>query len=745
MPFSVRSAANTFQWMMDRVLSGLPHVFVYLDDILVASYTLEDHVKDLKAVLERLREFDLIINPDKCLFCRESVEFLGHTVDGSGISPLQKHTDAIAAFATPSSKLELQRFLGLLNFYRQFLPGVANLLKPLTDALRGPARAELVWTPDCDSAFSAAKSCLTTKMQLAHPNPAAALSVAVDASSSHVGAALQQSAGPGRFLPLAFFSRKLSTAQCKYSTFDRELLAAFSAVRHWRDLLEGRPFQLFTDHKPLPAALKRVSQPWSARQQRQLSYLSEFNMEFVHLPGKQNVVADAMSRPPTSSSMPPLSTVCTTSLADGVDFRRMAVLQTSCPEVARLASSPALRVEKTTFSGFSLLCDISTGLPRPLVPSSMREEVFRAVHNLAHPGRRATSRMISSRFVWRGLARDVRLWASLCVSCQRGKVSTHTSAPIQRVPVPEVPFSAINVDVVGPLPVSNSMRYLLTVVDRTTRWPEAFPVSDMTTTKLAAAFVEGWVARFGVPAVLTSDRGAQFTSGFWAELCRLLGADHNTTTAYRPQANGLVERFHRRLKEALRARLAGVDWVAHLPWVMLGVRTAPREDSATSPAQHAFGTSLLVPGQLLHPDGPPQDVHRHMAGLPPLPTRHNRAAPSRGLSSLQDAEFVFIRDDRPNRPALAPLYSGPFRVLERTDSFFVVQYGDKSERVNLHRLKPALLPAGTEPAVPAKRGRPPRSSSPAARTPRGRPPRSAPPTRVGPARAAKKSVRFSLK
>ena len=260
-----------------------------------------------------------------------------------------------------------------------------------------------------------------------------------------------------------------------------------------------------------------------------------------------------------------------------------------------------------------------------------------------------------------------------------------------------------------------------------------------------SAFVEGWVARFGVPAVLTSDRGAQFTSGFWAELCRLLGADHNTTTAYRPQANGLVERFHRRLKEALRARLAGVDWVAHLPWVMLGVRTAPREDSATSPAQHAFGTSLLVPGQLLHPDGPPQDVHRHMAGLPPLPTRHNRAAPSRGLSSLQDAEFVFIRDDRPNRPALAPLYSGPFRVLERTDSFFVVQYGDKSERVNLHRLKPALLPAGTEPAVPAKRGRPPRSSSPAARTPRGRPPRSAPPTRVGPARAAKKSVRFSLK
>ena len=128
-------------------------------------------------------------------------------------------------------------------------------------------------------------------------------------------------------------------------------------------------------------------------------------------------------------------------------------------------------------------------------------------------------------------------------------------------------------------------------------------MADISTSTLAAAFINGWVSRFGVPAVLTSDRGAQFTSAFWAEMCQLLGIKHQLTTAYRPQANGLVERFHRRLKESLRARLAGSDWINHLHWVLLGMRTTPREDSGTSPAQHALGTPLLVPGQLLQTEG----------------------------------------------------------------------------------------------------------------------------------------------
>ena len=169
----------------------------------------------------------------------------------------------------------------MLNFYRRFLPGVAAVLKPLTDATSG--RGRLDWTPAMRSAFVSAKSSLVAAVPLHHPVPSAHLSLATDASDTHVGAVLQQKVR-GHWQPLAFFSKKLSPTESRYSTFDRELLAVFLSVRHFRFFLEGRPFTLFTDHKPLVSAMFKSSPPWSARQQRQLSFISEFTTSLVHLP-----------------------------------------------------------------------------------------------------------------------------------------------------------------------------------------------------------------------------------------------------------------------------------------------------------------------------------------------------------------------------------------------------------------------------------------------------------------------------
>ena len=136
----------------------------------------------------------------------------------------------------------------------------------------------------------------------------------------------------------------------------------------------------------------------------------------------------------------------------------------------------------------------------------------------------------------------------------------------------------VHMDLVGPLPVSSdSFSYILTMIDRTTRWLEAVPLKEMTASMCSAAFMSSWVARFGVPATLTSDRGKQFSSATWQQLCSRLGIQHIMTTSYHPQANGMVERVHRQLKDALRAREAGADWPDHLPWVLLGLRAAPKE------------------------------------------------------------------------------------------------------------------------------------------------------------------------
>jgi len=364
-----------------------------------------------------------------------------------------------------------------------------------------------------------------------------------------------------------------------------------------------------------------------------------------------------------------------------------------------------------------LWCDLSTGAPRPLVPVVFRYAVFLALHGIAHPGTRATRRMISARFVWEKMSSDLALWSRQCLRCQRGKVLKHHRPVPVPIPVPVRRFSHIHVDLVGPLPRSGGYSYLFTIIDRTTRWPEAIPLSSTTASDCAVALLHGWVSRFGVPEVMTSDRGPQFTSQVWSALSSLLNLRLAPTTAYHPQANGLVERFHRRLKEALRARLASSSWILHLPWVLLGLRSAPREDSNTSAAGAVYGAELCLPGQFLQVPEPPSDeflsqFQRVLSGSSPPPPRHNLSPPAPGSPAVHKAlgsvEFVFVRRDGP-RASLEPCYDGPYKVISRSNSYFKLQVGASEDTVSIHRLKPAFLPAGSGPAAPPRRGRPPRA------------------------------------
>ena len=252
---------------MNQILGDLPYCFVYVDDILVFSKDLTSHVQHLQDVLLLCREYGLTIGLLKCQFAVKEIEVLGHHLTTSGCSPLSKHSAAISAFPQPTDKPSLQRFLGMVNFYRKFICSAARVLAPLTDALKGPGKT-ISWTPLMSSAFSKAKQLLSSIPELVHPQCNAPISLAVDASDSHIGAVLQQQLRDGSWSPLAFFSKKLSDAEKKYSAFDRELLAAFSSVPHFRFMLEGRDFTILTDHKPLTHALFRTSPPWSARQQR---------------------------------------------------------------------------------------------------------------------------------------------------------------------------------------------------------------------------------------------------------------------------------------------------------------------------------------------------------------------------------------------------------------------------------------------------------------------------------------------
>ena len=296
MPFGLKNAAQAFQHLMDTACRGLSFVFVYLDDILIFSQSQEEHEAHPRQLFGRLQEHGLVISLSKCQFGVDEIDFLDHHVNQQGVFPLPDKVNAIRSFPRPTAVKQLQEYFGMVNFYHRFVPSAAALMQPLYKAIDMKHKL-LVWTSELDTEFRQYKEALTKATMLVHPGHEASLSLTVDASDVAVGVVLEQLID-GVWNPLAFFRRQIRPPECKYSSFDRELLALYLAVRHFRYFLEARSFIAYTDHKPLTLAFAKVSDPWSPQQQRHLAYISEFTTDVRHIAGKDNNVADALSRTP---------------------------------------------------------------------------------------------------------------------------------------------------------------------------------------------------------------------------------------------------------------------------------------------------------------------------------------------------------------------------------------------------------------------------------------------------------------
>ncbi|MEE3023034.1 MAG: reverse transcriptase family protein, partial [SAR324 cluster bacterium] len=280
---------------MDQILGDVPHTFVYLDDILIASSTMEEHIQDLERVFKILNDNGLVINRKKCILGKPKVEFLGHEVDSQGIRPLKEKVEAILAVKPPTSIKELQRFHGMINYYRQFVRSAAHHMSHLFDALAGKPK-KLDWDEKKQYSFESIKQALANSTLLHHPDPSLPLAVTTDASDVAIGGVIEQR-GPEGWEPLAFFSKKLSKGQAAWCPYDRELMAAHQGIRHFKHMVEGRAFTLYTDHQSLvPSLFKKTDAPTS-RQTNQLSEIAEYTTDIRYLEGKSNFVADALSRP----------------------------------------------------------------------------------------------------------------------------------------------------------------------------------------------------------------------------------------------------------------------------------------------------------------------------------------------------------------------------------------------------------------------------------------------------------------
>ncbi|GFU90579.1 retrovirus-related Pol polyprotein from transposon opus [Trichonephila clavipes] len=408
MSFGLRNAPSTFQRFITEVLYGLDFVFPYLDDVLVASSTEEEHSEHLKMVFERFQQYGLRINVSKSVMGAAQVEYLGFLITAEGSRPLPE----------------------------KYLKDAAKTQAPLHELLKGAKkkdRRKVHWTDDTRRSFEKCKTDLAEAALLSFQD--LDYPITLHRCIRFCCGCSTPAIRKRELKPIAFYSKKLNETQTRYSTYDRELLGIYLSVKHFKHLLEGNDFVIYTDHKPLTFAFKQKNEKASPRQQRQLQYISEFSCNIQHVLGKDNVVADALSRINSISE---------------INFEEIAEEQTTDEELQKLLHNNSLKFKPSTLpSGKKLWCDISTQKIRPYIPQKFRFQIFQLIHGLAHPGIKSTVKLMIEKYVWSDIKKQVREWAKACIRCQKCKVSRHTKSKLGEFEQPDERFSVVHIDLIG--------------------------------------------------------------------------------------------------------------------------------------------------------------------------------------------------------------------------------------------------------------------------------------------------------
>ncbi|KAL0188675.1 hypothetical protein M9458_015774, partial [Cirrhinus mrigala] len=659
--FGLCNAPATFERLMERVLEGVPRqqCLVFLDDILAHGGSFHLAITALRAVLEKIRSAGLKLHPNKCSLLSREVTFLGHRIGSEGIGTAEDKVRAVREWPVPANQRELKSFLGLASYYRKFVRGFSCIAAPLYKLLKKDQC--FVWSEDCQNAFDTLKQTLVCAPILAPPDPQLAFVLDTDASGDGIGAVLSQ-VWPNGEKVVAYYSKVLSKAEKRYCVTRRELLAAISAIRHFKYYLCGRHFTIRSDHASLQW-LMTFKEP-EGQVARWLEELQSYEFTVTHRAGERHGNADALSRRPCSvqeckyCERREARELELSRKADGndgpepvcrelreVDVTQWADAQRQDPDLQPVilwmeaqqrppweevaALSPFTKGLWAKFKCLRLIEGVlqrawvapATGEKRwqVVVPGDMQEEVLKAMHGSAgsgHFGVTKTLRRLRQAFYWGRLRRDVEDFCRRCDLCTARKGPQGQSrAQLQQFPVGE-PMQRVGIDIMGPFPrTTRGNRFVLTAMDYFTKWPEAFALPDQEAETVANALVGGMFSRFGVPQSIHSDQGRNFESKVFSCMCSQLGINKTRTTPLHPQSDGLVERFNRTLAEQLSILTSTHqhDWDTHLPIVLMACRSAIQDSTSCTPALLMFGREIRTPAELAF--GRPPDAPLVPAGL----------------------------------------------------------------------------------------------------------------------------------
>ena len=561
-PMGAKNAGPYFQRVMTTtVLVGLLYVIceLYIDDCITYGDSDEEFIQNLKQVFARFRKYNITINPKKCKFGLDKIEFVGHVISADGrITFSDEKRKKVLDFPLPTTGKKLLGFIGLVNYFRDHLPDMTGKLKRLR-SLFVSLKAPVVWTPELEKHYYSVRDTVAQCPALFFPTSDGEVVVMTDASDYGIGAYIFQRVN-GKERPIVFLSKALHGAQLNWSTIEKEAYAVFYTLKTYDYLLRDIPFTLKTDHKNLTYINLESSQ----KVRRWKLFIQDFNFKMEHVAGADNPVADAFSR------------LCSLSAEEEAPESTLASIQ------------------------LALTQDVK-------IPTNEYRKIGR-VHNsrVGHFGLEKTLELLNTnQEKWKHMRKHVRQFIKQCPVCQLNsdtkvltKIPPFTRASYE-------PMEVLNIDTVGPLPEDEAKnKYILVIIDCFSRWVELFGIPDTSGLSAAKKLFEH-CGRFGVPALIRSDRGSQFVNEIIEQLVELLDSHHEVTTAYSKEENAIVERAYKEVMRHLRAIVfedsVYNDWSTdQLPLVMRILNSEQKTRTGVSPAEMLFGNTIDLGRYILY-------------------------------------------------------------------------------------------------------------------------------------------------
>lgn len=619
MPMGLKGAPATFQRIIQIALGDLLFEcsINYMDDVIVYSDTLDDHLNHLRQVLIRLQNAGVKLKMSKCLFLQKQVEYLGFLLSYNKVTPAPSKIDAIRNFVRPNCKRDVQRFLGLCNYLRRHIPNYTEKGHHLM-GLTGDK--PFVWTPDCEKNFEKLKSALTSDSCLSIYNPKLTTELHTDASKVGIGGMLVQWETPPDSVTdlatpegdhqkqsksprttksatnchvIAYFSQKLSEQQGRWNATELEAFAVKESCLHFKHYLSNGPFTIYTDHSALTWAKDNPQN--KAKLHRWFSELSEFDYKIVHRKGRLNQHVDALSRAPSDTPRCPPSPS-----GQGLDGHNSVMLVAPNPitrgTLVESQSQLDLSSIKKPIMKDGVWCVDIKGHLRTVVPPDLRPTVLEHYHNdYGHPGTNKTLLLVRHHFWWPNYTLDVAKWVKECESCILVKSRNQpTPGPLVPLQAATQPFERFGIDtiILGRSAAATAKKVIINFVDHFSRFVWSFACKDNSTNCLINCLDTIIKASGRKPSLVVTDQGKNYVSKDFRKWLENHDIKWRVSSPYHPQTNGMVEKMNHSLVVRLRIKChekKNLKWSSHLPDVVSELNATPHEITGFSAEYLMYG------------------------------------------------------------------------------------------------------------------------------------------------------------